>query len=372
MKRLVCQLIDQAFFLSSLRFMNNYFRQLDALRFISVTMVILVHLPLMSLDEGNFFKIFSSYISGVSLFFCISGFLITSILLANHNNDRIQVLKSFYLRRFIRIFPIYYLTILMLYLLNINGYREWVINDLLYISNIVQGINGEFGGTVAPHFWSLAVEEQFYLIWPTFFLLIRSKWSLLLALALFCTGVLATYISEYSFLMARTLTCLTYLGSGAVLAVLHYKDEKWLNKNKKFADIIIATSFLVMALVSLGYLKLNWYFTFALGALMIPALVWRFSIGYKNIILKNLFENRAVLYLGKISYGLYVYHLLMLYPAVAIKKVFSIEFLNDPLKMQIFKILLAIIVSAISWELFEKQINKFKNKFPYSRSDSKL
>jgi peptidoglycan/LPS O-acetylase OafA/YrhL len=91
----------------------------------------------------------------------------------------------------------------------------------------------------------------------------------------------------------------------------------------------------------------------------------RFALGFTTPIAKLIAENPAIIYLGKISYGIYIFHLLALYPAVAIKYYFHLEFLENLWVMFFFKIGLTILISALSWEFFEKRINRRKDKFKY-------
>ncbi|MBK6526922.1 MAG: acyltransferase [Crocinitomicaceae bacterium] len=207
--------------------MNQYLKQIDALRFYAVFGVMLGHLYPKELPSIRFAAEFYSYLPGVPLFFCISGFLITGILISNQNQPIKKLLKNFYIRRFLRIFPVYYLTIFALFIVNIDDYRSWFLYDFFYVTNIVQGLNGNFDGSVAPHFWSLAVEEQFYLVWPILFLIFRGKnCQIILLWSIFLTGSALMLFSENKFLMARTLGCLSYLGSGSLLAYFwHYRKK---------------------------------------------------------------------------------------------------------------------------------------------------
>ena len=143
---------------------NRYFHELDVLRAISVIFVLMEHWGISrGLPLGMI---------GVQTFFVLSGFLITNILLNQKENDNSfsSNLKTFYIRRSLRIFPIFYITIVILYLLNAFNVRDEIIYHLTYTSNIPLFLNLEWSNKPV-HFWSLAVEEQFYLIWPTLILL---------------------------------------------------------------------------------------------------------------------------------------------------------------------------------------------------------
>lgn len=337
------------------------------MRFYAVFSVILLHLYPHTERGVKFFSTFHGFIPGVPLFFCISGFLITLILIDPRYVSRRKLIKSFYIRRFLRIFPIYYLTVLTLAILNINGYRQWALYDVFYLSNIIQGLNGDFSGSVAPHFWSLAVEEQFYLIWPGLVLLLRSVWyKILISAAIFGFGTGMMLLGEDKFLISKTVGCLTYLGSGAFLAVLWLNKSSWLKSLIDFFWIPGLVLLLMVVFEAFDIIVWSHNVRFLAGAIMIPLVTAKFAKGFEFWLIKRLVENPVILYLGKISYGLYVYHLLMLFPAVAIKKITGWHFLENLFAMMILKMILAIVVSIISWEFFEKKINKLKNRFGYN------
>lgn len=142
---------------SSLRYMP----QLDGLRAIAVFAVAWSHWMqdyTAGLPWGHF---------GVQLFFVLSGFLITGILLQAKPPEgapRLPVVKQFFLRRALRIFPAYYLILLLTWLCDFSDSRQQVVWNATYTSNIYLCWVRRF--SVLSHFWSLAVEEQFYLIWP--------------------------------------------------------------------------------------------------------------------------------------------------------------------------------------------------------------
>jgi peptidoglycan/LPS O-acetylase OafA/YrhL len=109
----------------------------------------------------------------VRLFFVLSGFLITGILLGYRRDEPKTALKRFYSRRILRIFPIYYLTLFVALALQVRPIQQGAIWHLTYTSNFIAPFHPEWMGP-ASHFWTLAVEEQFYLVWPCIMLLCRA------------------------------------------------------------------------------------------------------------------------------------------------------------------------------------------------------
>lgn len=147
----------------------RYMPQLDGLRAIAVGAVMLHHfLPLARFVPYDFITLGDL---GVRLFFVLSGFLITGILLrcksdvANLGAHSRHPLRMFYVRRFLRIFPVYYLALGFAALLNLPTVRDSLPWHAAYLSNVFFARSGQFNGPLS-HFWSLAVEEQFYFIWP--------------------------------------------------------------------------------------------------------------------------------------------------------------------------------------------------------------
>lgn len=342
-----------------------YYKQLDALRCYSVLWVLLNHLPIFSLPPS--LKSFFNFLPGVQLFFCISGFLITGIVLQNRNSEKKNFLKSFYARRFLRIFPIYYLVIFFLFIINVGDYRStWFIYDFFYVSNIKLGLLGGFEyNTVSPHFWSLAVEEQFYLFLPGLLLLFNGKTrSYAVVWLLFGMGAILS-VFYGSFFIYRTLGCLSYLGSGCVLAVAFHYNQGAILKKEKQIGILFVITLLLLILISCYKFSISPTMELFITILVVPVFVLKFILGFHSKIAKVVLENKIIVYLGKISYGIYVYHMFALYPIVIIQKLTGTSLFEEQGMASLCKIFITIIISMISWEFFEKRLNTLKHKFAY-------
>ncbi len=153
---------------------GEHLDQLDTLRAFAVTAVLIRHFwPELQpgLDLGA---------RGVHLFFVLSGFLITGILLRSRalvedsGRGTGLAIRRFYIRRFLRIFPIYYLVLAVTWALGFPDVRSGIVWHLAYGSNILFAIENQWPPTTA-HLWSLSVEEQFYLIWPLLMLLVPRR-----------------------------------------------------------------------------------------------------------------------------------------------------------------------------------------------------
>ncbi|MGH9877071.1 MAG: acyltransferase family protein [Nitrososphaerales archaeon] len=201
---------------------------LDGLRAISITLVLILHLgiPYYVIPSGIFGYISLGHL-GVMIFFTISGYLITGLLLRELESDgRINLIR-FYFRRTLRIFPPYYFLVLV-YIIAIQAIG-WIqlapreaVHMLTYTSNYYPERVWE-----ASHFWSLAVEEQFYLLWPATLLLLGKRWGLwaALLLILLCpllrTGFFHLFPEMLSDIRYRTEMCADSIAVGCLLAGKH-------------------------------------------------------------------------------------------------------------------------------------------------------
>src|SRR5690606_409004 len=202
----------------------RYMPQLDALRALAAFGVFVQHF----VASGN---VFATTIPlgdlGVRLFFVLSGFLITGILLtarANVAQSRLSlgaVVGHFYARRFLRLAPLYFVFLALMFLVipEVRTHAPWFLG---YAQNVHFAVEDEF--TVAPHLWTLAVEEQFYLFWPLVVLLVPAKRLLPVVAAIAALGVvsrLAAPLFGLTHFQASMLTPSHFdsLGLGALLAV---------------------------------------------------------------------------------------------------------------------------------------------------------
>lgn len=331
---------------------------------------------------------------GVNLFFVISGFLITLILLElkenkdSNNVSLFQQLKIFYLRRILRIFPIYYLVILVTLILGIYPLYDIFIWLITYTYNIYACF-GPIGPNVFSHFWSLAVEEQFYLFCPILVLIIPKKHLIKFFVAMILIGILSRFVFNnllsidlrhgligYQF----TICCLDSFGFGGLLAYYFLYFSKELNA-------FIRKYFWLFGIAFVGFLSVELVFVpdFGGGATLsrfLFSIVCFGIIGYASLekgfggIIGLFLENPVIVYLGKISYGIYVYHIFVgrFFYTLPLSFLESYYAPGNPLGVNIenaylktfLRIFVTIAVAAISWHFFELPINRLKNKFPYS------
>jgi len=365
-----------------------YFKQLDFLRFVAVSLVIAEHWFQPHIGETLMFGRL-----GVLLFYTISGFLITNILLNAKaqkeagNLSIQQLLKTFYIRRSLRIFPIYYLTLLFLFAFSLEGIRQKIGWYGLYGSNIYSYVHQHWDGAMGPY-WSLAVEEQFYLIWP--FILLAIPFRHLLKFFFACIAVAPVFRlisvaaaqhfspnpSPLLAMIVLTPDCLDLFAMGGLLAFLLRNKESYSRLYAFFSDNRVAAAATLASLVLLWF-KDTWFHYTLFPSVFAVVSVWSINklVRRVNGIPGRIIEMPPFLYLGRISYGIYLYHAsfgaIMSIVDFALAKAGtklslynSLETLSTGSKTCIWLIYLVIIAS-LSYFLIENPINRLKEKFTY-------
>jgi peptidoglycan/LPS O-acetylase OafA/YrhL len=350
----------------------NYIKPLDSLRAIAVFLVIIWHWL-----EGSWINTLPNGPIGVIIFFVLSGFLITRILLEGRNKSeqfgasKMVFFKNFYIRRSLRIFPIYYMLVGAIFIYTFLQHEG--VSKFLYFFTYTSNyyfMKVQHWDKELSHLWTLAVEEQFYLIWPLVILTIPKRY-LLPCIILFIAIGIATQciVGDAGFGMYATYTCFDSLGMGALLAwVTVYKPEY----QKKFCTITGIIAIPLLLLVAFEILYLQYYiFPFRIKASFIGLFIVSYIVytSYYRIklpfIINQILNNSILASIGKISYGLYIYHILVshLYKF----KFLSFFYGNLPsfLKNQMrytftINFLILLIVSYLSWQLIEKPILRLK------------
>lgn len=351
--------------------------QLDALRAFAVLAVMSSHFWQALPSLGN---------EAVRLFFVLSGFLITSNLLDGRaalgagasRRDRWLLIGRFAARRGLRIFPAYYLLLIVLAAFNAPGVRQDVALFAVYLSNFLFAARNDWEPWPLSHAWSLAIEEQFYLAWPMVVLFMPLR--LLAPLALLLIGLAVPYralLTAASSLPEAPVAVLVMppgnfdsLGLGVLLAL--WREQCHARRRLRNAGIAAFAIWLPCQLamefgwldgrssVFVGWMPLLWSLA-ACTAVDAAAHGLPGSVG-------ALLDNRALRYLGRISYGMYLYHPLMLWTLLALPPQFGLPGVANGPGMLLLGSALTIGVAAVSWHAFEAPLNRLKRLFPY-RSD---
>jgi len=357
---------------------TQYYTQLDALRFFSVAAVMVAHW--VAWDTNNFILKTMHWGNGVIFFFVLSGFLITEILI--HQKQEIslkqrtvfQSLKTFYVRRTLRIFPLYYLLVFFLFAVNYKNTRDIFPYLATYTSNILEAKTNVYVGDF-NHFWSLAVEEQFYIFWPLCMFLINKKHLLKFIGATIIFSLASrlcfTLLYPDRWMAASYLTnnVMFALSTGALLAYIKNNRQPLFLKisNSVAATPVVISVYLLcfFLIVHPNYFPaLNFLFDeflFSITAFFVIARC--VGPGY-NMPGKWLLENKLFKHFGQISYGLYLFHLF----AISVFYTYVAPNLGlYPGKKMCWLLFFAgtVIAAELSYFIFEKPINGLKKYFKY-------
>jgi peptidoglycan/LPS O-acetylase OafA/YrhL len=380
---------------------------LDGLRGIAIALVMLCHfLPYndqpTSFAGRAFFFVGRAGWSGVDLFFVLSGFLITGILLDAKGAP--HFFRNFYARRTLRIFPLYYFVLAIVFLVmplvwrrafvtpdlaNIRRHQSWL---WLYGTNILMTWKNDMGFFYADWlnlnpFWSLAVEEHFYLIWPLVVYLCSPR-----ALRRVCAAVILASFALRAILFLRggwdwgiyifTPCRIDALAFGGLLALILRHDPPTATRLLRSAKWFV----LILGLTTLvglwknpsrdGWVSMTAGYT--LLAATFAAMLLYSLVATPNSLANGLFTARPLRVLGKYSYGLYVYHSIL---GPAFDRAFGQRFLDGLLRSHLHlgrsayavSILLFMVLATAasfavafgSWHLLEKQVLTLKKRFEY-------
>jgi peptidoglycan/LPS O-acetylase OafA/YrhL len=333
---------------------------------LAVLLVIWDHTTRIDLGIGGY--------HGVLLFFVISGFLITGILLnARGKAAPLHILRAFVVRRVLRIFPIYYVVLAVAFLLGIEGVRTSTAWHFAYLSNWFFIFKGGFGGPLS-HLWSLAVEEQFYLLWPWFALFLPFRflpWAIVLMIV---TGPVSRLVisaarwNEVAIWVA-TPTVLDALGLGCLLAYVIRRPKT----AERVANWALIVGLLLIGLQYLGtQTAIPAGFHFAIDRLgwrfVCLWIVYRASGGLGNGPVGRLLRLRPLVYIGTISYGIYLIHNFVLPSLWIIEAHYHVHLPvpHLPGVRHFFLVAgLSILAASLSWKWLERPLNELKTRFPY-------
>jgi peptidoglycan/LPS O-acetylase OafA/YrhL len=289
---------------------------LDGLRGVSILLVTICHIPEIAgvvLPE-QVATLFKRGDLGVDAFFVISGFLITHLLLREHEKHGTISLPAFYLRRTLRIFPAYYFFLFAMSLLCFAGFYNvtfdmW-LRALTYTENFATG-----GSHATGHLWSLAVEEQFYLVWPLTVVMLsprRAIWGAALALAT------APVVRFYAWEQGRSvvdidiflLTRMDTLAVGCILAfVIHTPAVTRYARAVQRYSTVLAIACAAGVFLSDHFLAESGKYTLgpkrAIEAFLLAHIVM-LAVMHPGSVLGRVLNCAPLAYIGAISYSLYL------------------------------------------------------------------
>jgi peptidoglycan/LPS O-acetylase OafA/YrhL len=373
-----------------------YFPSLNGLRFIAAFVVIIHHLEQVKLFFGfpsiffkwHFIKIVGEL--GVTLFFTLSGFLITYLLLAEKEKYKTVDVKKFYIRRILRIWPLYYLIIVLgLFVLphisffDIPQYTEGVSKHfaakvffyMILFPNVVSNFAAYM--PFIAQTWSIGIEEQFYLIWPWMVKWTKHYLAVLIGIVIglvLITNVLSLFADHsgnlslatrniklitfaFKFFESLRIGCMAIGGIGAYF--LYTLNQKVLNPLfSPYTQLITVVVVLELMLfgIEIPYVNHEFY------ALFFIVIILNFAANPKC--LANL-ENPVMDYLGKISYSIYMWHGIAIMFGLHAARAYN-PLLNDFMANAIYysvTFIFTLALSSASYEWYEMRFLKFKHLF---------
>ena len=351
----------------------DYIPQLDFLRAIAVIWVVLYH----SKIEIFNYEIFKGGFLGVDIFFVISGYIITKIALSEYNLNQTISISSFFFRRFKRIFPaLFFLilvsTILSFYIMipiHLVDYSLSSISSLFFLSNLYFHYSGLLYGAqdvlLKPliHTWSLSIEWQFYIVFPFFFILIFKNLKKdyifpLLKILIFLSFLCAVYLSKnhisFSFYSPFTRAWEFLVG-------IHLALEKVESKGNRSSFDLIG---LTLIFFSLFFFSMKFeHPSFSTLPSIIGAYLFIKYSKFNNL---EYFKNKCLIWVGKISFSIYLWH----YFVFSYYRILNEKFTGEPTEIPLYLFLIVIFFSVLSYYYiespFRKKINytnKLKNFF---------
>jgi peptidoglycan/LPS O-acetylase OafA/YrhL len=354
----------------------KYIKQLDALRAVAVSLVIIGHW----LPETNFLNRVTNNANGyigVTIFFVLSGFLITWILLENRLTAEAAalkkgtVIKQFFIRRALRIFPVYYITIFALYIFGQytgTHIREDFIYFLTYTVNINIFKNQQWDGMLA-HLWSLSVEEQFYLIWPWIILFCRKAYLQSVIIGFILLGTISSYLFTTPAVDCLTTSCFDAFGLGALLSlqlVFHPEALRKFYTRARLAGLIGLVLFVITLLIhQTVYIPLRTL----LSCVSLWVITYIVLNRNKTNMLNRVLNNNWLVGMGRISYGIYLFHLPLIYgTTAALNYLVKRHLLSLPGRfylpvLLVSSFVLLILLAMASWQWIEKPFLRLKKYF---------
>jgi peptidoglycan/LPS O-acetylase OafA/YrhL len=351
-----------------------YRPELDAVRFFAFVAVLLHHGP-----QGQHFLWTLSAAGGfgLSMFFLLSAYLITELLLREREQTKTVAWRLFFIRRALRIWPLYYAALTVAFIIgrilphSYRVSRTAIIVMSLFVANWSK-LSASLG-TLVGHLWSLSIEEQFYLVWPPI-IKFGGKKAALIASIIFVFSAVAWlgFMSHRGWLLwYDTPVEFVFFAAGAIIAlVMHRRPPQNISVLFRGA-LLLAGLFVLISTAHFGYVSPEYvpgvtstrlYIKYG-GAVAGCVIVFLAALGMPNV-------PRALVYFGKISYGLYVFHLAMLQLSIWCVAPIRLPYHSaaNMLLVDGLALLLTLVAAHFSYQCFEKPFIRLKERFAVIRS----
>jgi peptidoglycan/LPS O-acetylase OafA/YrhL len=356
---------------------------LDGLRALSIALVIAHNCTLSEARASLVDKLWTFVTDagwiGVQLFFVLSGFLITGILL--DGRDKPHPYRTFYARRALRIFPLYYaflaarFLIVPLFIPDLWIPLKHQIWFWLYLSNWSDLIVGGYAGL--SHFWSLGVEEQYYVVWPALAGRMRDSrfaWTCgaLAVIALVARVLMKTLGAQHDWEYASTITRMDglALGSLVALAIRSERGRELLAKARLWVGAPALLGLIAIMVRAHGLSRFEWIiqtFGYSLIAILFAFLIAEVAVpdprGWRRLL-----ANPGLQALGRYSYAMYVFHLPIRFLLVRYWGKDILAFISDhPIPGDLAFVgavtLLSFVMAAVSWVVLEGPFLRLKERW---------
>jgi peptidoglycan/LPS O-acetylase OafA/YrhL len=370
--------------------MENRIKELDGLRGIAVILVISFHLfkRAATLTEQPILREFSNLTTvgwvGVDIFFALSGFLITSILLKAKGSE--HYFRNFYIRRILRIFPLYYVAIalVLLFVPNlepefINSRGRTLLLMMIYQQNWIPLLKNYYLTLYLGVTWSLAIEEQFYFLWPFIVYKLSREQLIKVGLSYIALSILARILGIIFWPDLTQISLFFYYAPfarfeeilfGGLLAVFLTFDGVR-QKILRFSMTIFIASlsgFVALCLLSNTLNPTRANIPLTAGAYTTIAL---FSVGLIGIfityppqhLLRHIFQNSVLTFFGKHSYSMYLFHLIPVLLLLDILSRNSIHGWAIYVLYSAASLVATIAIALLTWNLLEKHMLNLKKYF---------
>lgn len=324
----------------------------DGIRGIAVILVMLLHAHFQYGKGGAI---------GVDIFFVLSGFLITKNLLDDYSANGFISMKKFWIKRFFRLFPPFFILLISVYLLSFcidnstikNAILIEVRDSFLYLSNLSWLWSDYNENRILGHTWSLSVEQQFYIIWPLFLYgtlkFIHKKWFFVMLIVILCSLSVFKQ-SGYASEIFKSL----YFESifiGCIFSIAVWNN--WL-KVYRYSFLSFVSFILICAIGLFGFDLFKFISLTDYVFLLVPLLVILIllnALSLNQSLLNNVLSFKPLVYIGSISYGLYLWH-------IPVFRSFKWFFNFPPSISFVLKFVVTFVISSISYFILEKKMQK--------------
>jgi len=354
---------------------NKTLPNLGALRGFLALTVVLLHIPLMTKNQHlpyfNEWAIFNKGYNAVWGFFTLSGFLIINLLYQEKQKTATVNVKDFYTRRILRIYPVYYIVLLfglayyhfILPLFGIKFETNYTVGEaflwcVAFLPNVFFSLFDP--GGILSILWSIGIEEQFYLMIAPISKYIKSN-KFTIILASFTILYFVLYFNPYFDFLRRYRFMYFYFSMGGLMAILH--------SQQKINFLILPKMLRILLYATFGFYFFTNWFEFSNEALKHAFSVVLFAVFILNISNEKDFviKNKFINYLGEISYGMYMYHMIALNLIAFVALKINIEHLfgytGSVVIINLATIGLTILFSHVSFYYLEKTFINLKSKF---------